>query len=267
MGLIGSNELDRRLNWRRGDEIGRLAATFDAMLDRLQDAFARERQFISDASHELKTPLTVINANAQLIRRWGEKDPHVTADSLTAIIDESTRLAEMVGGMLTLSKAASGDRIPQEPIGLEPIITEVVASLRERAEAKGLALRAELGDTRTKIMGDAPLIRQLITNLVDNAIKFTESGEIVVGVARTATRALVEVRDTGVGIAAETADRLFDRFFRGDESHSRAVDGTGLGLAIVRSIAQVHGGNVTAHPGVHGGSTFSVELPLLTETQ
>jgi signal transduction histidine kinase len=267
MRLIGSNELDRRLNWRRGDEIGRLAATFDAMLDRLQDAFARERQFISDASHELKTPLTVINANAQLIRRWGDKDPHVTADSLTAIIDESTRLAEMVGGMLTLSKAASGDRIPQEPIVLEPIVTEVVATLRERAETKGLKLHALFASGASPIMGDAPLIRQLVTNLVDNAIKFTESGDIVVVVEHTPTHARVEVRDTGVGITPETADRLFDRFFRGDESHSRSIDGTGLGLAIVRSIAQVHGGTVSAHPGTQGGSTFSVELPLLTEPQ
>ena len=126
------------------------------------------------------------------------------------------------------------------------------------------------------ILGDAPLIRQLLMNLVDNALKFTESGEIVVSVSREPGTLKVEVRDTGIGIDAETADRLFDRFFRGDASHSRTVEGTGLGLAIVRSIARVHGGTVTAAAGPDGGSVFTVTLPeleippgdpLLTENQ
>jgi len=260
---IGSEQLDRRLRWQRGDEIGKLAATFDAMLDRLQGAFARERQFISDASHELKTPLTVINANAQLIRRWGKRDERVQADSLNAIIDETTRLAEMVGGMLTLSKAASGDQIPKEPLALEPIVADVVANLTDRAAKKGLVLRADFNAGGHMILGDAPLIRQLLMNLVDNAIKFTESGEIVVAVSRTATTLRIEVSDTGIGIGDETADRLFDRFFRGDASHSRTVEGTGLGLAIVRSVAQVHGGTVSAAARPEGGSVFAVELPAL----
>jgi signal transduction histidine kinase len=276
MDEIGSEQLDRRLHWKRSDEIGRLAATFDAMLDRLQGAFARERQFISDASHELKTPLTVINANAQLIRRWGSKDPRIQTDSLNAIIEETSRLAEMVGGMLTLSKAASGDQIPKEPLALEPVVADVVANLTERAAKKGLVLRAEFNAGGHMILGDAPLIRQLLMNLVDNALKFTESGEIVVSVSREPGTLKVEVRDTGIGIDAETADRLFDRFFRGDASHSRTVEGTGLGLAIVRSIARVHGGTVTAAAGPDGGSVFTVTLPeleippgdpLLTENQ
>jgi two-component system OmpR family sensor kinase len=233
------------------------------MLDRLQDAFARERQFISDASHELKTPLTVINANAQLIRRWGDRDPRIKADSLTAIVDESSRLAEMVNGMLTLAKASSGDEIPKEPLALEPIVAEVVANQHERAARKGIVLRAEFGVGGRMVMGDAPLIRQLVANLIDNAIKFTERGEIVVALLRTATSAVIEVRDTGVGIEPEVAERLFDRFFRGDPSHSRTIDGTGLGLAIVRSIARVHGGVASAFPGPNGGSVFRIELPLL----
>lgn len=273
---IGSEKLDRRLHWKRNDEIGRLADTFDAMLDRLQGAFARERQFISDASHELKTPLTVINANAQLIRRWGSRDPRIQTDSLNAIIEETSRLAEMVGGMLTLSKAAAGDQIPKEPLALEPVVAEVVATLSDRAAKKGVGLRAEFNAGGHMILGDAPLIRQLLMNLVDNALKFTEEGEIVVSVSRAPGVLRVEVRDTGIGIDSATADRLFDRFFRGDASHSRTVEGTGLGLAIVRSIARVHGGSVSAAPAASGGSIFTVTLPelevpadeaLLTENQ
>lgn len=263
MDEIGSEQLDRRLRWTRGDELGRLAATFDAMLDRLQDAFARERQFISDASHEFKTPLTVINANAQLIRRWGDTDPQVNAESLDAIVDESSRLAAMVGGMLTLAKADSGDQIPKEPLSLNAIAGDIVAHAQDRAAAKGLVLRAELAPKSPYVLGDTPLIRQLISNLVDNALKFTETGEVVVTVTQSGDVARVAVSDTGVGIAPETAERLFDRFFRGDPSHSRTIEGTGLGLAIVRSIARVHGGRVSAAPRPEGGSVFAVELPAL----
>jgi two-component system OmpR family sensor kinase len=260
---IGSEKLDRRLRWKRGDEIGRLAATFDAMLDRLQDAFARERQFISDASHEFKTPLTVINANAQLIRRWGDSDPVVRAESFDAIVDESARLAAMVGGMLTLAKADSGDQIPKEPLALNPLVADVVAHARERAGRQGLELRADLDPAGPYVLGDTPLIRQLISNLVDNAIKFTPSGEVVVAVRHEPGVARITVSDTGIGIEPETADRLFDRFFRGDASHSRTIEGTGLGLAIVRSIARVHGGTVSAAPRPEGGSVFTVTLPAL----
>jgi signal transduction histidine kinase len=260
---IGSEKLDRRLRWKRDDEIGRLAATFDAMLDRLQGAFARERQFISDASHEFKTPLTVINANAQLIRRWGDRDPVVRAESFDAIVDESARLAEMVGGMLTLAKADSGDRIPKEPLALNPLVDDVVAHARERAGQNGLELRAELDPGGPYVLGDLPLIRQLVSNLVDNAIKFTERGQVVVSVRHDAATARITVSDTGIGIEPATAERLFDRFFRGDASHSRTIEGTGLGLAIVRSIARVHDGTVSATPRPEGGSVFTVTLPLL----
>jgi signal transduction histidine kinase len=260
---IGSEQLDRRLRWRRRDELGRLAATFDAMLDRLQGAFARERQFISDASHEFKTPLTVINANAQLIRRWGDSDPEVRAESLDAIVDESRRLAEMVGGMLTLAKADSGDQIPKEPLALNPLVADIVVHARERAAQKDLTLRAVLAPSDPYLLGDAPLIRQMVSNLIDNAVKFTEAGEIVVTVGASPGRARIAVSDSGVGIEPETADHLFDRFFRGDPSHSRAIEGTGLGLAIVQSIARVHGGAVSAAARPEGGSVFTVDLPAL----
>lgn len=260
---IGSEQLDRRLRWKRRDELGRLAGTFDAMLDRLQGAFARERQFISDASHEFKTPLTVINANAQLIRRWGDRDPAIRAESLDAIVDESARLAEMVGGMLTLAKADSGDQIPKEPLALNPLVADIVAHAHDRAAQSGLELRAVLAPLGPYVLGDSALIRQLVGNLIDNAIKFTETGEIVVSVTEAPGVARVSIVDTGIGIEPETAERLFDRFFRGDPSHSRAIEGTGLGLAIVQSIARVHGGTVRAAPRPEGGSVFTVEIPAL----
>jgi two-component system OmpR family sensor kinase len=264
---IGSERLDRRLRWRRRDEVGRLASAFDAMLDRLQSAFARERQFISDASHELRTPLTVINANAQMLQRWGDKDPEIMRTSLEAIAEESGRLAGMVSGMLTLSKAEAGDAIPKEPIVLERLVDDVVAHARDRAAAEGLVLESHHpAHAGTIVVGDAGLLRQLVGNLVDNALKFTNEGRVDVEVRREGGEAVIEVADTGPGIAGAAADRLFDRFFRGDPSHARTVEGTGLGLAIVRSIARVHGGTVTAEARPEGGSLFRVRLPAEPES-
>jgi two-component system OmpR family sensor kinase len=264
---IGSERLDRRLRWGRRDEVGRLASAFDAMLDRLQSAFARERQFISDASHELRTPLTVINANAQMLQRWGDRDADIRRTSLEAIAEESGRLAGMVSGMLTLSKAEAGDAIPKEPVVVERLVDDVVAHAQERAAAEGLALASHHPPgASTIVVGDAGLLRQLVGNLVDNALKFTNEGRVDVEVRAEDGSAVVEVSDTGPGIERDAAERLFDRFFRGDPSHARAVEGTGLGLAIVRSIARVHGGSVSAEPRPEGGSVFRVRLPAEPES-
>ena len=197
---IGSERLDRRLRWKRRDEVGKLASAFDAMLDRLQSAFARERQFISDASHELRTPLTVINANAQMLQRWGDRDPEITRTSLEAIAEESGRLAGMVSGMLTLSKAEAGDAIPKEPVVIERLVDDVVAHAQERAAAEGLALAAHHPpNASTIVVGDAGLLRQLVGNLVDNAIKFTNEGRVDVDVRHEDGSAVIEVADTGPG--------------------------------------------------------------------
>ncbi len=267
MGEIRSDRLSRRLGWSsRDDELGKLAQSFDAMLDRLEEGFARERQFISDASHELKTPLTVINANAQMLERWADRDPEIRSESLRAISEESASLAAMVNGMLLLAKAESGDDIPREPVELEAVIAEAVRIGLPRAEEKGLSLqfRPPAGGAHPLVLGDANLLRQLFTNLIDNAIKFTERGGVAVELVAGGGRAEVSVLDTGPGIDDEALERVFDRFYRTDVSRNRTVPGTGLGLAIVRSIARVHDGTVTAGRRSEGGSVFRVTLPTLT---
>ncbi len=264
---ITSERLNRRLALKnRGDEIGTLAATFDAMLDRLEEGFARERQFISDASHELKTPLTIINANAQMLERWADKDPVVRAESLHAIGEESAALAGMINGMLLLAKAESGDGIPRERVALDAIVAEAVRLSAPRAEAKALELRftSSAPAGAPFVFGDANLLRQLFTNLIDNAVKFTEKGRVDVGLRAESGRAIVDVADTGIGIESGALERVFDRFYRTDASRDRAVPGTGLGLAIVRSIARVHDGRVEALRNPAGGTTFRVTLPTLT---
>lgn len=264
MRQIRSDQLQRRLGWTsRTDEIGTLATTFDAMLDRLEEGFERERQFISDASHELKTPLTIINANAQMLERWADDDPAIRSESLRAIRQESGSLAQMVNGMLLLAKAESGDGIPRERVALDGVLGEAVRLAQPRAAEKALAITfaSQVPAGSPVVLGDPNLLRQLFTNLIDNALKFTESGRIDVTLSESAGRAVVEVADTGVGIDDEALERVFDRFFRTDKSRSRAVPGTGLGLAIVRSIVHAHDGTVAARQNAGGGTTFRIELP------
>ena len=266
MGEIRADQLDRRVGWtERLDELGQLARTFDAMLDRLEEGFARERQFISDASHELKTPLTIINANAQMLERWADKDEHIRADSLRAIREESAGLSRMINGMLVLAKAESGDGIPRKPVALDAVVAEAVKLGKPRAHEKGLAL--DMASTSPPgepiVFGDANLLRQLVSNLVDNAIKFTDEGRVDVRLAVQNGHAIVEVADTGVGIESDALERVFDRFYRTDKSRNRAVPGTGLGLAIVRSIARVHDGVVEAASNPDGGTVFRVTLPAV----
>ncbi len=263
---IGSDRLDRRLKWKnRQDEIGRLAETFDDLLGRLEEAFARERQFIADASHELKTPLTAINANAQMLARWGDADERVRRESLLAIASESASLANMVSGMLTLAKADSGDGIAKEPISLASLAADAVRGASQRAAEKQISLECECRGERPMISGDPNLIRQLVANLIDNAIKFTQRGGVTVRVSATPAEGTIEVRDTGMGIDPEELPLVFDRFYRTDKSRNRAIPGTGLGLAIVRSIARVHGGRVEAEAIPGGGTLFRATFPRIDD--
>ncbi|HET7814566.1 MAG TPA: HAMP domain-containing sensor histidine kinase [Candidatus Baltobacteraceae bacterium] len=264
MRQIGSEGLHRRIRWRgRQDEAGALAQAFDDLLARLEEAFARERRFISDASHELKTPLTSINANAQMLARWGDRDAAIRSESLETIIAESSSLAGMVNGMLTLAKADSGDDVPKEPVSLGAVAREAVHTRQPRAAEKNLTLTLDVPAEAPIVYGDAALLRQLVTNLVDNAIKFTSEGGVTVSVSQDGDDAIVEIADTGPGIDPDELPLIFDRFYRADKSRTRAVPGTGLGLAIVRSIARVHDGTVTARAGQAGGTVFRVTLPCI----
>jgi signal transduction histidine kinase len=266
MKQIGSERLNVRLRVEhRHDEIGELTRSFNDLLARLDEAFARERQFISDASHELKTPLTSINSNAQLLLRWGGENEVIRRESLETIERESAALAQMVNGMLTLAKADRGDAIPTEPISLAHVAREAVNRAVQNAERKGLTLSLEAAASPI-VDGSPHLLRQLIGNLIDNAIKFTPSGTVVVRVDADGARAWIEVEDSGPGIAESEREQIFDRFYRADPARSRNVPGTGLGLAIVRSIARVHGATVTAERSALGGALFRVTFPRVDES-
>jgi two-component system, OmpR family, sensor kinase len=260
---IGGEDLAKRLNWKgRKDELGELAASFDAMLARLEAAFSRERRLIADASHELKTPLTVINANAQMLERWADRDESLRREAIATIRAESASMARVLNALLTLAKTDNPDALNMEPVEASSVVRDAATALRGAAEAKGLTLAVDV-DGPAWVRGEPGLLRQLVTNLTENAIKFTSKGGISVSLHRNGASAAIAVTDSGPGIPADALPHVFDRFYRADPARSRAVEGTGLGLAVVRNIVRVHAGDIAVSSEEGRGATFSVTLPLI----
>ena len=242
------------------DEVGRLAATFNTMLARLQDAFQAQRRFVADASHELRTPLTSIRGNLGLLQR----QPPITEADRTAVLDdlvsESERLSRLVGDLLTLARTDSGRRLRQEPVALGPLVAEVVRRLAVLQPDR--AIREEVHPGAVAL-GDADAITQVLLILLDNALKFTpSSGSVVVTSTPQGDRVIVAVRDTGPGIAPDALPHIFDRFYQGDVA--RTGTGTGLGLAIAGSVIEALRGTIGVESRLGQGSTFTVTLPRTT---
>jgi signal transduction histidine kinase len=242
-----------------GDEVGRLAATFDSMLERLDAAFRRERQFTADASHELRTPLAAMQTiiGGTLARRRTAQEYE---EALADLDREAENMRVLTDGLLQLARNdAAKQHSRYEAVDLSLLLKDVADSLRPVAEEKGLRLIEAVPDWGLEIAGDSDGLIRLFANLLDNAIKYTEEGSIVLAAtAHNGDTTTVTVSDTGVGIAPEHLPHVFDRFYRVDEA--RATQGIGLGLAIAQDIARAHGGNieVTSEPG--RGTTFTVQL-------
>ncbi|OGO23988.1 MAG: hypothetical protein A2Z28_03465 [Chloroflexi bacterium RBG_16_51_9] len=252
-----SSDLSRRVGYAGPvDEIGRLAMTFDQMIERLHRFFQSQKNFVADASHELRTPLTVIRGNVDLLERnMSEEDRR---ESLRAIKAESSRMSKVVSDLLLLAEIESGQIEPAERIALKGLV------LDEAKRAQPLAGNHKIITGRLEdisITGDAYRLKQLLSNLVNNAIKYTpEGGTITLSLFREGEWACLEVSDTGIGIPPEHLPHMFDRFYRVDKARSRAGGGTGLGLAIVKGIAEQHGGKVSVVSELGKGSTFTALL-------
>jgi heavy metal sensor kinase len=255
---ISSEDLSARLNLpATHDEVGRLAATFDEMLGRLEKAFRRERQFTADASHELRTPLAALQVILGVVR----EKPRTSKDYVRALSDiseEVDRLRTLAENLLRLARGDTGQLALSGAVNLSEILRNVTDSLRPLAEAKGLALSCSVADGLV-LRGDSDALIRLFVNLLDNSLKFTERGSIDVAVSAHADGFLVTVSDTGIGIPAEHLPHVFERFYRVDRS--RSGQGAGLGLAIALEIARAHRGTLQldSTPGI--GTTVSVRLP------
>ncbi len=253
---ISAHDLTERLDLPPSrDEVGRLAATFDDMLGRLDEAFQRERRFSHDAAHELRTPLAAMQSILSVIAEQ-RRSPAEYEAALADLSEETDKLRALTDDLLRLARAEASEPL-WEPVELGELVPDVVDSLRPLADADRVRLTC-LTEGGLAVVGDTDALIRLLVNLLDNAIKYTAAGSIAVSVRGLPDQVLIEVVDTGDGIAAEHLPHVFDRFYRADES--RTTSGTGLGLAICREIARSHGGDIKVRSEPGRGSTFTVEL-------
>lgn len=250
------------------DELARLSLTVNAMLTRLETSFAALRRFTADASHELKTPLTVLRADV-------ERAMHpqtVRGERMVALeeaLQEIARMSDLVNSLLTLARADEGRfDIHRTPVDLEPLLREVYETAVILGEEAGLTLSLSSLEPAT-VMGDRTRLRQLFLNIVTNAIKYTpRGGHVEVSATRRGPDEIaIAVRDTGIGIAANDLPHVFDRFWRADRARSRASErgGFGLGLAIAQWIVQAHGGTIAAQSRLGRGTVFTIVLPIVPD--
>jgi len=258
-GISSSSDLSRRVGYRGpSDEIGQLATTFDHMIERLDRAFQSQKNFVADASHELRGPLTVIQGNLDLLKRnLSEEDRR---ESVRALEAETARMTRIMSNLLVLAELESGQSEQQEMVSLKEMLLDAGERAMHMAGDRRIVIERQ---EDLWVKGDADRLEQVLRNLVDNAIRYTpEGGTITLSLFQDGGWALLKVADTGIGISPEHLPHIFDRFYRADKARSRASGGTGLGLAIVKGIVEQHGGRVTVTSEPGKGSTFTVWLKL-----
>ncbi|MDR3764862.1 MAG: ATP-binding protein [Acidobacteriota bacterium] len=260
---ISIGNLSERLPLLRSrDELQRLTETSNAMLERLESSVLRIRQFTADASHELRAPLSIILTASEVALCNPQLDAQ-THKAFRGIVEEAEKATALLNDMLTLARAdaAHGDLL-WEPVDLTSLAADMCEKARPRAEQRGLTLAVSIPASQpVTVMGDVFALRRLLWTLMDNALKYTPNGGSVgISLTAAASSAVVEVTDSGIGIADKDLPFIFDRFYRADPSRS-SVEGTGLGLAIAKWIAQVHKAELTARSEPGHGSTFRVVFP------
>jgi signal transduction histidine kinase len=245
----------------RTDELGRLANTFNALVARLRSALVTQRQFMADASHELRTPVSVVSTAADVLLSREHRDESEYREALAIVGGQARRLGHLVEDMLVLARADAGG-YPLRPVAL--YLDELVADSRRGLDVlaleRGVTIRAD-HLPETPFEGDEELLRRLVVNLLQNAVQHTPSGgEVVVTIERTPRMIDLCVADGGRGIPAADRERIFDRFVQLDQA--RRAQGTGLGLPIARWIAQVHSGTLVLKTSGPSGSTFEASFPV-----
>ena len=255
---IQASDLTRRIG-ARGEpaEVQKLADTFDAMIERLDLAFQEQRNFVMDVSHELRTPLTVLKGNIDVMLM----DPALEAESreqYERMSGEVARLIRLTSNLLYLASADAGREPEKKPVEIDVVCLEVVRQSRDLRHDVKVSLGNE---DQVIVIGDRDKLKQMVINLVENAIKYTPSGgEVSLSLHKNGATAELSVTDTGPGISPEMLPHIFQRFYRGE--HRGLMGGTGLGLAIADSIARSHGGEISVDSKPGKGSVFAVTLPV-----
>jgi len=264
---IAAGDLSRRVERAESHtEVGRLGLALNAMLGQIEAAFKARaaserklRRFVADASHELRTPLAAVRAYAELFARGADRRPDDLARAMKGISRESERMSLLVDDLLLLARLDEGRPLDREPVELEQIVGEAVETALTLEPDRQVDFESE----GALVLGDRDQLRQIVDNLLSNVRAHTPAGTpLRVRVGRTNGSATIEVVDSGPGLSGEEAERVFERFYRADESRARASGGVGLGLSIVAAVAEAHGGTVTARSQPGEGATFQITLPL-----
>ena len=262
---ITAQNLSSRLNVTNPrDELGGLAVTINDLLTRLEESFRQQQRFIADASHELRTPLAVLRSETE-VALDKKRSTSEYEESLMLIKDEAERLSRIVEDLSILANQQS--EMPavlmKERLVLNDVVSDCVRAARVLGSRKDLNLQLENANSELTLSGDDQLLRRMLLNLLDNAVKYTPAGgEIFVELDRHNGNARLVVRDTGIGIPMAEQSNVFDRFYRVDKARSRSLGGAGLGLSIVSWIVEAHDGKITLESMPERGSKFTVELPL-----
>lgn len=260
---IGTANLHERLPVKNArDELGRLATVFNDLLARLARAFDQQRQFMADASHELRTPVAIMSGEAELALARDDRSLAELRTALVNIRHEARRLKRIVDDLFLLARANAGEQLlARASLYLGDVARECLQTVRSLAAAKDITLQYE-GEDELPYVGDEALLRRMVMNLLDNAIKYTPpGGRVELRAAILDGRYALDVIDTGSGIPPDAQARLFDRFYRARVERSAGDGGAGLGLAIARWIAESHGGTIALVRSGEAGSDFRVELP------
>ncbi|MGI6189045.1 MAG: cell wall metabolism sensor histidine kinase WalK [Clostridiales bacterium] len=261
--LMSQGHLDQRVKIRGSREFRQLGEAFNIMSEKLENLDRARNEFVSNASHELKTPLSAIKVLTESLIHMEVDDPSVYNEFLNDINSEIDRLNTIINDLLTLVKIDTEEvQIDQQPVDLVELVKNTLRGLQILAQQKHISLEAFYDDDLT-VSGDTVKLQQVISNIVDNAIKYTpDGGRVTVEVYENSGNAVVKISDTGIGIPANDLPHIFDRFFRVDKARSRATGGTGLGLSIAHKIILLHGGNIRVVSEEGKGSIFYIELPL-----
>jgi heavy metal sensor kinase len=263
---IGAESLDERIDVETPeDEIGMLATTINEMMERLEKSFLQIKQFTADASHELKTPLTIMKGEIEIAMRSGSDVAHMK-ETLASNLEEIDRMSYIVRNLLDLTKIeAERDTALTERVEIATVLADRFENLKRFALDSGVDMRI-LKSVPAAVLGDPVRIGQLFFNLMDNALKYTPSGGVVeISLESDGLVAVVKVRDTGIGISALELPFIFDRFYIVDKARTRSVGGAGLGLSICKEIVASLGGTIDVESTKDKGTTFTVKVPLADE--
>ncbi len=258
---VTAGDLNIEVMVDRQDEVGQLASSFNAMTAKLKSNTVLRQRFLAGVAHELKTPLTILKANLE-----GITDGVITPDTqqINSLTEEVDRLTKMVGELRDLSLLEAGQMQPEFTLSdINQLLNQVVVKSKPLAGEKNIGLRLEAINILPSILADAAMVSQMVYNLVINAIKYTPAGgQVIVTTDIQDGMVKIMVTDTGIGIAVDDIEHVFDYFYRVDPARAKASGGTGLGLAIVKQMALAHGGQVKVESVIGQGSKFTVLLPL-----